>query len=58
MVQDRSFLGTGWSFPPTFTEGGAGVEMVSEAEDAVPQRDGTSAPDIGPTTRRPRPGAW
>jgi phage baseplate assembly protein W len=33
MDHDRSFLGTGWSFPPTFTEGGAGVETVSEAED-------------------------
>lgn len=30
---DRSFLGTGWSFPPTFTLGGADVEMASGVED-------------------------
>ncbi len=28
-----SFLGTGWSFPPSFTADGAEVEMVSGAED-------------------------
>ena len=33
MVNDSSFLGTGWSFPPTFTEGGADVVTVSDAED-------------------------
>lgn len=27
------FLGTGWSFPPSFGRGGAEVEMVSDAED-------------------------
>jgi len=33
MGDDPSFLGTGWSFPPTFTEGGADVATVSDAED-------------------------
>lgn len=28
-----SFLGTGWSFPPTFSRGGVEVGMVSEADD-------------------------
>lgn len=28
-----SFLGTGWSFPPSFGRGGAEVAMVSGAED-------------------------
>jgi hypothetical protein len=28
-----SFLGTGWSFPPSFHGGGAEVAMVSDAED-------------------------
>jgi phage baseplate assembly protein W len=27
------FLGSGWSFPPRFTRGGAGVAMVSDEED-------------------------
>lgn len=33
MPPEASFLGTGWAFPPGFTTGGAGVEMVSGAED-------------------------
>lgn len=33
MPANQSFLGTGWSFPPTFTRGGADVEMVSDIED-------------------------
>ncbi len=33
MQNDRSFLGTGWSFPPSFTQGGGEVEMVSGPED-------------------------
>ena len=33
MPTDGSFLGTGWSFPPTFTKGGAEVEMASDVED-------------------------
>ena len=32
-MADQSFLGTGWSFPPTFTMGGADVALVSGAED-------------------------
>ena len=33
MPSDRSFLGAGWRFPPTFTRGGAEVELVSGADD-------------------------
>jgi phage baseplate assembly protein W len=33
MSEDSSFLGTGWSFPPSFALGGRDVHMVSEAED-------------------------
>lgn len=33
-MQDDSFLGTGWAFPPTFYDHGTtGVEMVSNAKD-------------------------
>lgn len=32
-MTNPSFLGTGWSFPPAFTSGGADVEMASGAED-------------------------
>ncbi|NRB39373.1 MAG: GPW/gp25 family protein [Pseudomonadales bacterium] len=30
---DNSFLGRGWAFPPSFSLGGADVEMVSGVED-------------------------
>ena len=33
MTADQNFLGTGWSFPPTFRRGGGDVELVSGIED-------------------------
>lgn len=33
MDDKKSFLGTGWSFPPTFDKQGATVVMVSEEKD-------------------------
>ncbi len=33
MPDDQAFLGTGWSFPPSFTSGGAEVAMVSGHQD-------------------------
>ena len=33
MDDNNSFLGTGWAFPPRFTAGGAGVDMVSGVDD-------------------------
>jgi phage baseplate assembly protein W len=30
---DKSFLGTGWSFPPTFSREAGGIELVSQEED-------------------------
>ena len=33
MPNERPFLGTGWSFPPSFAQGGAEVEMVSGPDD-------------------------
>ena len=30
---NQSFLGAGWAFPPTFSQGGAEVDMVSDVED-------------------------
>ena len=35
MDTNSSFLGTGWSFPPTFNQDPATVEMVSDEEDIV-----------------------
>ena len=33
MASDQSFLGRGWTFPPTFSRGGADVEMVAGPDD-------------------------
>jgi phage baseplate assembly protein W len=33
MAQDNPFLGTGWSFPPSFSPGGGAVSTVSGVED-------------------------
>ena len=33
MAAESAFLGTGWSFPPTFGRGGAEIAMVSGVED-------------------------
>jgi len=33
MGSDLPFIGRGWAFPPTFNDGGADVQMVSEADD-------------------------
>lgn len=33
MPNDSSFLGTGWHFPPRFSDGGRDVAMVSEDKD-------------------------
>lgn len=32
-TENRSFLGQGWHFPPTFTQGGAELECVADTED-------------------------
>jgi phage baseplate assembly protein W len=32
-MDDKSFLGTGWAFPPTFTKNPCQVEMVSDEVD-------------------------
>jgi phage baseplate assembly protein W len=33
MTDERSFLGTGWGFPPSFSRGSGGVAMTSNEED-------------------------
>ena len=33
MANDQSFLGRGWAFPPSFSSGGADVEMVAGVDD-------------------------
>ncbi len=35
MEKSESFLGTGWSFPPTFTNVSGDVVMTSDVEDIL-----------------------
>jgi len=32
-IEENTFLGRGWSFPPTFSRGAYGVDLVDEEED-------------------------
>ena len=32
-MKEKSFLGTGWSFPPTFLKESANIALVSDEED-------------------------
>jgi uncharacterized protein len=33
MINEKSFLGTGWDFPPSFDKAGASTAMISNEED-------------------------
>ncbi|RLA26174.1 MAG: hypothetical protein DRQ62_00290 [Gammaproteobacteria bacterium] len=47
MSRSSSFLGTGWSFPPSFTHHGNDVQMVSDAEDVHQSLDILLATRLG-----------
>lgn len=46
-MNDPAFLGTGWSFPPTFTSGGTAVAMVAGAADIAQSLQILLATDLG-----------
>jgi len=51
MSNDPAFLGTGWSFPPTFTRRGADVALVSGVEDIHQSLQILLSPRLGELTR-------
>ncbi len=53
MPSDRSFLGAGWRFPPAFTRGGAGVELVSGADDIEQSLEILLSTRLGERVMRP-----
>lgn len=53
-VQDKSFLGTGWSFPPIFTR--TGVEMVSDEQDIEESLHILLSTEIGERVMQPQYG--
>ena len=56
MPTERSFLGTGWDFPPTFRQQGRQVEMLSDEEDIRSSLEILLGTTIGERVMQPRYG--
>lgn len=56
MADPRSFLGTGWSFPPTFVREKGGVVMTSDEEDIDRSLEILLSTTIGERRMQPRYG--
>ncbi len=56
MAKERSFLGTGWGFPPTFTRGSRGVEMIKGEDDIRSSLHILLATEVGERVMQPRYG--
>ncbi|GJL65203.1 MAG: baseplate protein [Nitrospirales bacterium] len=56
MEERRSFLGTGWSFPPTFHRSSQGVEMISDEEDIQSSLAVLLSTDVGERVMQPKYG--
>ena len=56
MAQERSFLGTGWSFPPTFVRGPQGVKMTSDEEDIRASLEVLLSTEVGERVMQPKYG--
>lgn len=57
MSQNRSFLGTGWSFPPTFDRNLKSVLMVSDLDDIVQSLTILLDTSLGERVMQPKYGA-
>jgi len=55
MANERSFLGTGWGFPPTFVRG-QGVVMTSDEDDVRASLEILLATEVGERVMQPRYG--
>jgi hypothetical protein len=55
MAKERSFLGTGWGFPPTFVRG-QGVVMTSDEDDVRASLEILLATEVGERVMQPRYG--
>jgi phage baseplate assembly protein W len=56
MANNRSFIGTGWSFPPTFLRGARSVQMLSEEEDIRSSLEILLGTEIGERVMQPKYG--
>ncbi len=57
MAENRSFLGTGWSFPPTFDRNLKSVLMVSDLEDIAQSLTILLDTSLGERVMQPKYGA-
>ena len=56
MAEERSFIGKGWSFPPTFARSTRRVEMFTDAEDIRSSLEILLSTSIGERVMQPRYG--
>ena len=56
MAEDRSFLGKGWGFPPTFLRSSKGVEIISDEEDIRSSLGILLSTGVGERVMQPRYG--
>jgi phage baseplate assembly protein W len=57
MADSNSFLGTGWSFPPTFSKESRGVVMTSDIEDINKSLETLFSTALGERLMQPKYGA-
>ncbi len=56
MAKERSFLGTGWGFPPTFSRAARGVLMISDEEDIRSSLEILLSTEVGERVMQPEYG--
>ncbi|VAW60331.1 GPW/gp25 family protein [hydrothermal vent metagenome] len=56
MTASKSFLGTGWGFPPTFERGSRSVRMISDKEDIESSLEILLSTEIGERVMQPKYG--
>ncbi len=56
MAEARSFLGTGWGFPPTFDRSAKGIEMIADEDDIRSSLEILLSTDIGERVMQPKYG--
>ena len=56
MQKDKSFLGTGWNFPPTFKKSTASTDMISDEEDIQSSLEILLSTRIGERIMQPKYG--
>ncbi len=56
MPEERSFLGKGWGFPPTFNKSSKAVEMLADEDDIRSSLEILLSTDVGERVMQPKYG--